>query len=961
MSMPWPRGICFMQKVNPGLDYNLLIMLLNIKQGFFLIALFLSSEFVPAQSVASLKFDDQGRNHIRSVFLTDKKILDVPENMNLFSLLIDSTKFLSSDFIGSKSSGSRSGILVRDSISLSIAEVKEFSPGIKMIIRFTNLSHRNHSIENLVPMGESSDRVYITAGGTKEWPHYLCRTLLFRPGLGPVGLILPDNAWHLGYADIRLNDSVSLTGLARRGLRDKEKSSIDRWASTLKPGGWQEYEVYFDVHTGDWHQGLKMMFQDRWIYDLKNFDNSMFERSDLQWMRSTYLMLLQFAWDKKYYDAAKGGYTFYNSFSDYDYLTGGYDVFTIWPTWPRLGLDQRNQWDMYRDLPGGLDELKRQAEFLHARGKKYFISYNPWDEGTRKEDQLKGMEELLRSTDADGVVLDTRGASSMELQAAADRVKPGIIMYSEGMAIPKDMPGIVSGRVHDALVLPPPVNMNKFIKPDFAIFRVLQLADDRIHREVAISFFNGYGVEINTMRPGRPAWMEEEYKYLGKALKILRENNSVFHNNNWLPLITTLRDSVYVNRWTNGEKILYTVYSANPEGITGPLFESVQTPEGMHWIDLWNHEDIKPVMNEGRIVIPVHVDRFEPSWLNSRREGNAGCIALLKELMEVKLEGGRIIFNSTAGDRIVMTAGNPSYDGASRIFSTRGGDLAIYNAFDQPTDKIVLQLFDKTELLDERVIRITNNIPLLVSVSERTTAPVEEPAGMKKIPGGAFLFYAKRDSTAQDPFIALPDHSDTLTMQMPSFYMDIYPVTNYEFEKFLKVSHYQPADTSNFLKHWIRGKIPDGRENYPVVYVSPEDAEAYAKWAGKRLPTEAEWQYAAQGTDLRKYPWGNKMDSTRCNHNLNSITPVNAFEQGASPFGIRDMIGNVWQMTCDVYDIGCYRYLMIRGGSYYHPTQSIWYVTGGPLPVYHPDILLLIAPGLDRNATVGFRCVMDAD
>jgi len=74
-------------------------------------------------------------------------------------------------------------------------------------------------------------------------------------------------------------------------------------------------------------------------------------------------------------------------------------------------------------------------------------------------------------------------------------------MYSEGMAVPKDMPGIVSGGVHDALVLPPPVNLNKLIKPDFAIFRVLQLADDRLHREIACAFFNGYGIEINTMRP----------------------------------------------------------------------------------------------------------------------------------------------------------------------------------------------------------------------------------------------------------------------------------------------------------------------------------------------------------------------------------------------------------------------------------------------------------------------------
>jgi hypothetical protein len=71
------------------------------------------------------------------------------------------------------------------------------------------------------------------------------------------------------------------------------------------------------------------------------------------------------------------------------------------------------------------------------------------------------------------------------------------------------------------------------------------------------------------------------------------------------------------------------------------------------------------------------------------------------------------------------------------------------------------------------------------------------------------------------------------------------------------------------------------------------------------------------------------------------------------------MIGNVWQMTGDVYDNGCYYYRIIRGGSYYHPTSSIWYIAGGPLPAYHPEMLLLVGPGLNRNATVGFRLVKD--
>lgn len=191
--------------------------------------------------------------------------------------------------------------------------------------------------------------------------------------------------------------------------------------------------------------------------------------------------------------------------------------------------------------------------------------------------------------------------------------------------------------------------------------------------------------------------------------------------------------------------------------------------------------------------------------------------------------------------------------------------------------------------------------------------------------------------------------------------MDKYPVTNRLWKNFLKETFYIPKDTTNYLKHWINGYPPAGQENFPVVYINLDDVKAFLDWSSKRLPTEIEWQYAAQGPDLRKYPWGNQMDSILCNYNSNYPTPVDAYPQGVSPFGVEDMIGNVWQMTNDVYFNGCYYYNIIRGGSYYHPTSSIWYVTGGPLPADHPEMLLLIGPGLDRNATVGFRCVMDME
>ena len=169
-------------------------------------------------------------------------------------------------------------------------------------------------------------------------------------------------------------------------------------------------------------------------------------------------------------------------------LFGYTDVFGIWPTWPRLGLDQRNQWDLYRDLPGGTAQLRNFVRMSRLSGTRFFIAYNPWDNSTRKEDHYRGMAQLIAETDADGVVLDTRGSSSYELQAAADSVRKGVVMYSEGMAITKDMPGIISGRVHNAIFLSPELNLNKLIKPDFSIFRVCDVGEDLIHVKLQSPF-----------------------------------------------------------------------------------------------------------------------------------------------------------------------------------------------------------------------------------------------------------------------------------------------------------------------------------------------------------------------------------------------------------------------------------------------------------------------------------------
>jgi len=189
---------------------------------------------------------------------------------------------------------------------------------------------------------------------------------------------------------------------------------------------------------------------------------------------------------------------------------------------------------------------------------------------------------------------------------------------------------------------------------------------------------------------------------------------------------------------------------------------------------------------------------------------------------------------------------------------------------------------------------------------------------------------------------------------LDAFYIDKTEVTNAEYKRFVDATGHRAPD------HWTNGQIPAGLENHPVVNVSWEDAAAYAQWAGKRLPTEAEWEKAARGTDGRLFPWGNNawgLANTR-ESGPHTTTPVGSYPDYASPYGCLDMAGNVWEWCADWYDSGYYgrsparnpkgpdsgSYRVLRGGSWY-----------GSRAGARAAIRLGVYPG-DRYVSVGFRC-----
>ena len=239
------------------------------------------------------------------------------------------------------------------------------------------------------------------------------------------------------------------------------------------------------------------------------------------------------------------------------------------------------------------------------------------------------------------------------------------------------------------------------------------------------------------------------------------------------------------------------------------------------------------------------------------------------------------------------------------------------------------------------------------------------PADMILIPAGPFTM-GLDDPRAVDEYPARQ-------VYLKAYYIDRCEVTNARFREFVEATGYLSAaeqEGQPEREDRIDWRHPEGPEwdistrlDHPVVYVNWDDARAYCEWQEKRLPTEAEWEKSARGSDARTWPWGNTFDARRANmwgdaDGYEKTAPVGSFPAGASPGGALDMAGNVWEWCADWYARDYYasgaeknppgpeegRYKVLRGGSWINP--------GATLRITNRFKIL----PADRSLYVGFRC-----
>ena len=649
-----------------------------------------------------------------------------------------------------------------------------------------------------------------------------------------------------------------------------------------------------------------------------NYDDSGYLKSGVLWSRKCFIYAQMMAEDRYFYDPIQRKYTVDRYLQDVKKRYGGLDAVLIWPTYPNIGIDNRNQFDLLADMPGGIAGVKQMVKDFKNKGVKVFFPIMIWDKGTRDVGMSMpfALVREMKQIGADGLNGDTMFGITEDFSAAADSLDYPLVLQPEVAINNLKMVewNQMSWGYFWKYEYVPGVSVYKWLEPRHQVQVTNRWMVDKTN-DLQYAFFNGIG--YNAWENIWGIWNQVPDRYAAAILRIAtiyREFPQIWSSAKWEPHIPTLQKGIFSSVFPGIDQKIYTLVNRDSLDIHGNQLK-LPYEKGMSYFDLWNGKVLNP-QKEGDCI-----------YLDFPIEGN-GFGAILAVKQEV--------------------VNNKFKHFLTKMHILAGKPLNSYSTASAP--------------LQQKVVPILKTAPYM-----------KVPKGMVLIPETAnYLFESNGVMIegnelplavgVQHPWENHPSRSQKHTINIPSFYIDKYPVTNKQFKQFVNTMKYHPKDDHNFLRDWKNGMYPPEWDEKPVTWVSLEDARAYAVWVRKRLPHEWEWQYAGQGNDGRLYPWGNKMDSVRMpqpdtSRNMRCPSNVNAFPDGKSPFGVMDLVGNVWQWTDEYTDLHT-RSAILKGGSYFRAQTSGWY-----FPQAHElnkyGKYLLMAPGKDRSGTIGFRCVAD--
>jgi iron(II)-dependent oxidoreductase len=658
-----------------------------------------------------------------------------------------------------------------------------------------------------------------------------------------------------------------------------------------------------DATPEQWARWHRAMLDERArVLRAARFDHAVYDDADAAWNDTVFRQLFLFMYDTSFFDREARRYRTAELVESWLTRFGRVDEAVLWHGYPRLGFDSRTQFDFYRQMPGGLEGLRADvSDVLHARGIRVVVDYNPWDPGTYDE-----LAEIVSALDADAVMLDTMTGVPDELARAVARRKRGVVFAPELRVKAEDL-----GRarqswaqwcdVGDATT--PSIYWCRWLVPRHRQLAIARWDRSR-RRDIVYGFFNGSGLVIweNVFGAYNPC-SREDRRLVAETAAVLDRYEDLFVRGEWLPLVPTGASGLDANRF----------------------------------VDAASGRSVTTFRNRTTRPLSYAVPADAPAGL--------AYVAFFGDAHEV-----------AAGERVVV--------------EPLGTQALVLD--DPARARAALAHFEE---LSRRAAAATPDDAEPRPRPRLRPAPTATRASphMVGLPGGSFemrIRHERREcgcyplGASDDATWGFP-HADVIAhdvrVELEPFAIRATAVTNAEFLAFVHASGYRPRDDARFLAHLPRAAggslpaaLPASLGALPVTFVSLDDARAFAAFRGERLPTEAEWQWAAEGAGGgRRFPWGD--DARTFPPSLRPADPSTA-----TPQGVMGLSGNAWELTESEHDDGHTRFVMLRGGVYLPPGASEWLPARGARPNDSHAKYILLSDGLDRSEAVSFRTVTRA-
>jgi iron(II)-dependent oxidoreductase len=474
-------------------------------------------------------------------------------------------------------------------------------------------------------------------------------------------------------------------------------------------------------------------------------DDADYAHPEFHWTQSNLVQTQMMVHDRYFYDPVTSSYTVDRFLDDLKQRYGGVDSVLIWHVYPNLGIDDRNQFDLFHDLPGGMEGVKKMIAQFHARGVKVLFPIVIWDQGTHAE----GMEDWdvlvkeLTEAGADGVNGDTLEGVPRVFETQAARSGHPLVSEPEvGLASGEMLGYNLMSWGYFNYGFAPPVSLFKWLESRHMVHVCNRWAHDRTD-DLQTAFFNGTGFESwenvwgiwNQITP-------RDAEALRRIMTIERANAELLTSPRWEPNVLTHHFGVFATRWPGKESTLWTVVNRNAYSVADGIFD-VPAVSGARYFDLWHGTELHPSVISGSVRVELGLEANGYGAILETRQDSAIPRALLSTMQTL--------------------ARRPLID-----FSTEW--------------KVLPQ-------------KIADSAPIHPAAAN--------PEGMVKIPAGDYEFHVHgvevegmndEGTDVQYPWEPSPRRFHAKLLHMKAFWIDKYPVTNAGFRRFLDATHYHPAD-----------------------------------------------------------------------------------------------------------------------------------------------------------------------